>query len=144
MGGDKVDIEESSQPLILSLKNNALNDNPVNLTMTVKEDNTQWAYQKLTMKNESFRAVIRPLNYSLSLNVYLRKNVRPTPEVYDYIWRIPDNTSCRWKNETKHNDKPINILLDDPNEFKCDRDVNVIFLSDTEELYGDYILGRFF
>lgn len=141
MGGDKVDIEESSQPLILSLKNNALNDNPVNLTMTVKEDNTQWAYQKLTMKNESFRAVIRPLNYSLSLNVYLRKNVRPTPEVYDYIWRIPDNTSCRWKNETKHNDKPINILLDDPNEFKCDRDVNVIFLSDTEELYGDYILA---
>ena len=112
--------------------------------MSVEDNGEQWSYHTTSVKNESVRMVIELFNetYCHVFTVYLRKDKKPTTEKYDMKWYLPNNSSCKWKNETKHDGDIIDFRTTDAGEYECDHESNVIFISDKENLDGSYQIGK--
>jgi len=130
--------------MAIVIENKPINDKPVqNLTsLSVDEDGTQWAYHKVQIHNESFQASFWPEQVGTKLTVYLKQNKQPTEDTYDFIWKLPDNTSCSWVNKTKHGNDSIILFESDANEYSCKWDVYGVFLSDSENLDGVFHVGK--
>ena len=150
-------VDWTQQPMEIYIENHPLpineteifemkkNNNTKNYSsMSVEENNEQWSYHTTYVKNESVRMVIDLFNktYCQSFTVYLRKEKQPTILKYLFKWSLPNNSTCKWKNHSRYNsDEPINLSDTDPNEYECDQNDNVIFISDSENLDGKFIIG---
>lgn len=142
--GSNMLVEGTPQPIELWIANTPPGEDPEppkNFSLSVQPSGEQWAYHTINMKNDSLRAYINLTVPNVTITVYLRKEKQPTPEKYEFRWNIPDNSSCFWKNETAHVGEILNLLWVDEEEYSCLYDPNVIFISDSEELHGKYILG---
>ena len=87
---------------IFEMKNN--NDTKNYSSMSVEDNGEQWSYHVTEIRNESARIVIDLFNktYCSSFTVYLRQDKQPTTEKYLMKWSLPNNASCKWKNESAH------------------------------------------
>ena len=109
--------------------------------MGIQPDGSQQNFHRITLQNESFRAIIKPVEENVLIRVYLREFKRPSPEKYLFSWVLPDNSSCRWINDTEHENEAIDLLKVDGSEVTCSRDVYSIFVSDELNL-SDVYLGK--
>ena len=97
---------------IFEMKNN--NDTKNYSSMSVEDNGEQWSYHVTEIKNESARIVIDLFNktYCSSFTVYLREEKQPTVEKYLMKWTLPNNETCKWKNESNHegNEECLHLL----------------------------------
>lgn len=148
-------VDSTSKPMEIYIENHPLpkndsevfeikenNDTKNYSSMSVEDNGEQWSYHTTNVKNESVRMVIDLFNKTKcqSFDVYMRQNKQPTVEKYRFKWSLPNNQSCRWKNESWNGD-PINLGDADPSDYECDQDTDVIFISDSENLDGKFIVG---
>ena len=131
-------VNNTEKPIEIVIENNALPMDPDNVTMGVQPDGSQQNFHNIKLQNESFRAVITPVN-DVRIQVYLRDRKRPTPEKYLFHWQLPDNSSCSWKNESAHLGDTIDLLIVDADDVICTRDVYSIFVSDEHNLADVYL-----
>eukprot|EP00111_Clytia_hemisphaerica_P021129 TCONS_00062242-protein len=127
---------------IFEMKNN--NDTKNYSSMSVEDNGEQWSYHVTEIRNESARIVIDLFNktYCSSFTVYMRQDKQPTTEKYLMKWSLPNNETCKWKNESEHIGESINLLSDEnQDEFECQLATNLIFISDKEGLDGDFHFG---
>ena len=62
----------------------------------------QYHTVQVNSSNFSVHIQVRPKNESIgNLKVLLRYDERPSTEVFDYNWTVPDFSSCSFKNETR-------------------------------------------
>ena len=139
--GKSISVNNTEEPIEIIIENNAPVIQPKMFTMGVEDDDHQTNFHTVKLSNESFRAVILPVE-NVKLEVYLQVKKRPTPEKYLFRWELPDNSSCVWKNETKHANEMIDLLQVDRNETLCTRDVYSIFVSDKHNIDGVAYLGN--
>lgn len=151
-------VDGTSQPMEIYIENHPLPINETKLfemkknndtknysSMSVEENGEQWSYHTTNVKNESVRMVIDLLNktYCQTFTVYMRQDKQPTTEKYLYRWHVPNNSTCRWKNQTRQDSgEPLLLSSTDSKDYVCDQPGNVIFISDSENLDGKFILGN--
>ena len=138
--GKGISVNNTDEPIEIIIENEAPDIQPEEIRMGVQEDGSQENFHTVKLSNESFRAVITPID-DVAIEVYLRVDKRPTPKKYMFRWTLPDNSSCTWKNETKHEGEIMDLLLVDRNETICTRDVYSIFVSDEHNIDGVAYLG---
>lgn len=134
-------MKDTDEPIEITIENEAPNTAPENMTMAVQPDGSQQNFHKIDIHNESFRAVI-DLPKNIQVQVYLRENKRPTVDQYVMKWNLPDNSSCKWKNESKHQYEYVDLIESDEDEYECTRNPGVVFASDSHGFDGVFYLGE--
>ena len=112
------------------------------VSMSVNPDNSQVSYHTEYIRNESFLALFGVQQYGRKLTVRLKKNKKPTSKLYNYEFNLPDNSSCAWKNVTQYGNASIDIFTDWPEKVICKQNPWSVFISDSEELDGKFIIGK--
>ncbi|XP_066922168.1 polycystin family receptor for egg jelly-like [Clytia hemisphaerica] len=144
--GEPVEVRNSRQPMLITIPNNPIQDGSESGNNSLSEEensDVQSAFHKVEIRNESLRAVLNPMDF-VRLDVYLQSGKRPTPGEYLFKWRLPDSSSCKWKNISTNQNASIDVLNDNPDQFICTKDTYSIFISDKEQLDGIYYLGIFY
>ena len=140
-------VNGTTEPIEITVENK----NPVpteNSTMSIEDDGrTQSSYHTIEIKNTSFLLNIavdsdsRPKLYV----VFGPKSNRPTLKRHTNKTELPNNSSCTWVDPDRHQDgdEPIDLLtLEDWDEVQCTQNPYSFFLSDNEQLYGNYTYGK--
>ena len=149
-GGVSIPVNDVAEPIMLYVINTPSKEveNGQNGTkeevnsMSVSTDGYQISYHTNSIRNESFRALFDVQQDGRRLLVRLKENKKPTDTVFDYEFRLPDNSSCQWKNKTLHGNSSIDIFTDWPQDVKCKQHPWSVFISDSAELDGIYIMGK--
>eukprot|EP00111_Clytia_hemisphaerica_P007273 TCONS_00021135-protein len=142
--GDLMKVNGTQDPIEITIANKAPEIHPEEVTMGIQPDGTQQNFHRITLQNESFRAIIKPVDENVIIRVYLREFKRPSPEKYSFSWVLPDNSSCRWVNDTEHWNEAIDLLkVNISEDVTCSRDVYSVFVSDEHNL-SDVYLGVFY
>jgi len=135
-------VNDTDEPIEIRIQNNPpAPKEPEHLLMSVEGDgHVQTGYHRVEIRNESFRALFVP-KFKFRVTAVLHHK-RPTLEKYLFRAVLPDNSTCKWRNETEHEGEDIDMLNVDTNEVWCTRDPYVFFISDKEGLDGEFVLGE--
>ena len=139
--GSKIPMKDTTEPIEITIENEAPDIKTENMTMSVQPDGSQENFHKIDIHNESFRAVLE-LPKDVRFQVYLRENKRPTTDKYAMKWNLPDNSSCKWKNESQHRYEYVDLLESDEDEYECSRNPYIVFTSDSHGFDGVFYLGE--
>ena len=143
-------VNGTAEPIEIVVEGKGPFPKPENATLSIDEEGRmQSSYHTIEIKNTSFL-----LNIGVELDeerpklyvVFGPKSERPNLKRHWNKTELPDNSSCTWVDTERHDeDEPIDLLtLQDWDEVNCARNPYSFFLSDTEELYGNYTYGKYF
>ena len=111
----------------------------------------QYHSVRMTSLDNSIHVQVKPHNESVTFKIILLFNERPSLKKHDFIWTLPDFSSCIWKNISRI--KTVNVALNETENSKtveyvdqerhCDNDPYTVFVSNAlVTKLGLYYIGK--